>query len=178
MRRIIFTVKVFSANVVKGLEMPLNENELVLAWTALVPKTIYVNLNIREWCVRVIVQIRRKCVLPKLPYIVIPIQLVDSDGRETWMKVSAPGSGWLGLARGRVWRTAVGRLHGPASNYTPPGALCLNIQSCHLARSGYQTSDWCGDRSEMLSWLSRPERVRGCHGHAISLKYLFSFAVG
>ena len=46
-------------------------------------KTIYVNLNIRECCVRVIVQIRRKCVLPKLPYIVIPIQLVDSDGRET-----------------------------------------------------------------------------------------------
>ena len=31
MRRIIFTVKVFSANVVKCLEMPLNENELVLA---------------------------------------------------------------------------------------------------------------------------------------------------
>ena len=29
----------------------------------------------------------------------------------------------------------------------------------------------------MLSWLSRPECVRGCHGHAISLKYLFSFAV-
>ena len=99
---------------------------------------------------RVSVQIRRKCVLPKLPYIVIPTQLVDSDGRETWMKVSAPGSGWLGLARGRVWRTAVWRLHGPTSNYTPPGALCLNIQSCHLARSGYQTSDWCGDRSKML----------------------------
>ena len=73
------------------------------------------------------------------------------------------------------------RLDGLTSNYTPPGALRLNIQSCHLRGQDIklQTDVVTGAR---CCWLSRPECVRGCHGLAMnklyeSLEYLFSFAV-